>query len=293
MLPNAFSHLQDLRHVQVEAGVHTIGEAAWQSCQRLRIIKLPDTVVSLHDGVFQRCYELRTVLVPGCKQFGRSVFEECYSLSQIGAAEDTDNQLAPNARVSPHAFEKCLALRQLNFEKTEADPWNCMRCIPQECFLGSGIEQLDLPADFSFVGPAACENCRRLQRVDLSRTDPTAIWGSTFANCSHLDKLCLPVRLRRIGQEAFFHCSSLREVSTPPALLYIAHRAFSGCTQLTRLLRMSTKTTWRGPYVENCTFAKCHNFEMLEWINLLPLSQESSRTFNAMQFDDELRRNLQ
>ena len=31
VLPNAFSHLQDLRHVQVEVGIHTIGEAAWQS----------------------------------------------------------------------------------------------------------------------------------------------------------------------------------------------------------------------------------------------------------------------
>ena len=138
--------------------------------------------------------------------------------------------------------------------------------VHRKCFLGSGIEQLDPPADFSFVGPAACENCqRRLQRVDLSRTDLTAIWGSTFANCSHLDQLHLPVRLRQIGQEAFFHCSSLKEVSTPPAsLLYIAHRAFSGCTQLTRLLRISTKTTWRGPHVD-CTFAKCHSFEMPEW----------------------------
>ena len=78
-LPHAFSHISDIRHVQVETGVHTIGEAAWQSCQRLQIIKLPDTVVCLQDGAFQRCYELRTVLVPGCKQFGRSVFAECCS----------------------------------------------------------------------------------------------------------------------------------------------------------------------------------------------------------------------
>ena len=160
-------------------------------------------------------------------------------LVQIGA-EDTANQLAPNAQVSPHA------------------PANQFRhYIPEGCFLGSGIEQLDLPADFNFLGPAACENCKRLQRADLSRTDLTAIWGSPFAHCSHLEQLCLPIGLRRIGQEAFLLCSSLREVHTPPALLYIAHSAFSGCTQLSRLLKMATKTTWRGPYVENCTFEMC------------------------------------
>ena len=166
VLPNAFSHISDIRHAQVETGVYTIGEAVWQSCQ-LQIVQPPDTVC-LQDGAFQKCHELRTVLVPGCKQFGRSVFEECCSLSQIGAAEDTNNLLAPNAQVSPHAFE-CLALRQVSFEKTEANPSNCTRYTPQGCFLGSDIDQFDLPGDFNFLGPAACENCK-LQRVDLSRT---------------------------------------------------------------------------------------------------------------------------
>ena len=112
VLPHAFSHVADIRHVRVEVGIHTIGEAAWQSCLRLQIVKLPNTVVCLQDGVFQRIYALRGVLAPGCKQFGRSVFEECCSLSQVGAAEDATNQLAPQAQVSPHAFERCSALRR-------------------------------------------------------------------------------------------------------------------------------------------------------------------------------------
>ena len=130
-----------------------------------------------------------------------------------------------------------------------------------------GIDRLDLPGDFNFLGPAACENCKRLQRVDLSRTELTAIWGSTFAHCSHLEQLCLSKRLRRIGKEAFLLCSSLREVHTPPALLYIAHRAFSGCTQLRRLLKMEDKTTWRGPYAECDAFEMCRKFNMPECIN--------------------------
>ena len=42
VLPHAFSHVSDIRHVMVETGVHTIGEAAWQSCQRLQIVKPAD-----------------------------------------------------------------------------------------------------------------------------------------------------------------------------------------------------------------------------------------------------------
>ena len=155
-LPNAFSYVSDVRHARVEPGIHTVGESAWQSCQQLQIVKLPATVVCLQDGAFQGRYALKMVLVPGCKQFGRRVFAECCSWSQIGIAEDTSNLLAPQAQVSRHAFESCLALRQVSFEQTKAHASNCTRYIPEGSFGGSGIEHLKFPADFNFVGPIAC-----------------------------------------------------------------------------------------------------------------------------------------
>ena len=85
-----------------------------------------------------------------------------------------------------------VVLHSGSFEQTEAHTLNCTRYIPEGCFLGSGIEHLELTADFNFVGPATCENCKRLQRVDLFGTDITAIWGSTFAHCSHLEQICFP-----------------------------------------------------------------------------------------------------
>ena len=52
VLPHASSHVADIKHVRVEVGIHTIGEAAWQSCLRLQIVKLPSTIICLQDGVF-------------------------------------------------------------------------------------------------------------------------------------------------------------------------------------------------------------------------------------------------
>ena len=101
--------------------------------------------------------------------------------------------------------------------------------------------------------------CRELTSFGI---DITAIWGSTFAHCSHLEQLCFPQKLRRIGQEAFLLCSSLHEVRTPPASIYIVHRAFLGCTQLSRLIKMKNKATWRGPYVERDTFELCDKLHM-------------------------------
>ena len=206
------------------------GEAAWRNCQRLQIVHLSSTVICLQTRVFRRCYALRTVLAPGCKQFGIQAFEECCSLMQIGANGDTTNQLAPQAQLMPRAFEKCTALRHLNFEQTEYDPTNPRRCLPECCLLEAGIVSLSLPPDFTWIGPVACERCLQLQCVDLSCTEVTEIMGSAFAHCKHLQDLRLPHKLRRIEQDAFLKCTSLKEVSVPPTLLYIARLSCWSCS---------------------------------------------------------------
>ena len=276
VLPHAFTHTVDLRHVQVEAGIHTVGEAAWQHCARLQIVQLPNTVVCLQDGAFRRNYVLRTVIAPGCKYFGLWVFEECYSLVQIGDQSTTINQLAPQAQFRPRAFEKCSALQHLNFERTEYDPTNRNRSIPEGCFFEAGIESLYLPADFSWMGPAACELCKRLQSVDISQTDISEILGGTFAQCSQLHQLRLAKRVRRIGRKAFLNCASLGETHAPPTLLSVARHAFAGCIQLCTLSRVGDKTTWRGTYAERNAFEACSQLEISRWVRLLPKPSDSN-----------------
>ena len=180
--------LDNIRHVLVDAGIHTIGASAWQSCQQLQIVKLPPSVVCLKDGAFQGCYALMDILVPGCIQFGRRVFAECCSLRHIGTNEKATNELAPGAQISPYAFESCLALSTANFEQIGASSV-FRRYIPEGSFCGSGTEQLKLPSNFNFLGPIACENCKRLVLVDLSSTEIIAIWGSTFSHCVNLAQI--------------------------------------------------------------------------------------------------------
>ena len=257
VLPHAFTHMIEVRHAQVEAGLHTIGEAAWQHCNRLLIVHLPSTLVCLKDGAFRRCYVLHTVTAPECRHFGSWVFEECYALAHVEDQSQTGNQLAPQARSHTRAIEKCRTLQTLNFERTEHDPREVHRIIPEGCFSEAGLEALTLPADFNWMGPAACEHCNRLQTVDISQTEISEILGGTFAHCSQLQQLKLAKTVRRIGRDALLRCTSLGEIHAPPALLYINKRAFAGCTQLCKLVRMGKKGTWRGTYAEHDAFEMC------------------------------------
>ena len=269
--PQAFSFCTEIRHVLVENGVKIVGEAAWRCCRQLQIVHLPDTVVSLLRGAFSRCQVLRVVVAPGCKYFGTKVFEECCSLTQVGAAHCPSNKLAPQAQLRPRAFQACTALRNINLGTSESATTYPNRCLPDCCFQESGIVELALPTSFNRIGFAACVSCQQLQIVDLSQTDVLEILGSTFAYCSQLQQLCLPRMLRTIEQEAFYKCISLKEVSTPPSLLYIARHAFAGCTHLRIILKQGKSRTWRGTYAQSNAFDKCEHFDQPTWLRVLPI----------------------
>ena len=263
VLPQAFSYVTEVRHVQVDG-----------NCQRLQIVHLASTVICLETRVFRRCYALRTAIAPGCKQFGIQVFEDCCSLMQVGTSEDTANQLAPQAELMPRAFEKCTALRHLDLGQSEHNTTGLTQCLPECCFLDAGITSLFLPPNFNWIGPAACERCLQLQQVNLSITEVTEIMGSAFAHCKHLQSLRPPHKLRIIEQEAFLKCTSLVEVSVPPTLLYIARRAFAGCTQLSLFQRVGKCRTWRGTYSRANAFLKCDNLDMPQWVRWLPRNRK-------------------
>ena len=210
---------------------------------------LPSSLLSLQEGAFPCCYVLHTVTAPGCIDFGCWAFEECHALAWVGDPDQRNNQLAPQARLNVRA-----TLWTIGLERTKYNPRDPNRVIPEGCFLGTGLEMIDLPADFSWIGSAAAfEHCTRLQTVDISRTGIQEIVGNAFAG---LQCLKLSKTLRRIGREAFMKCSSLEVLHAPPALLYINKRAFADCTQLCKLVRMGKKGTWRGP-TSSATLLKC------------------------------------
>ena len=204
----------------------------------------------------------------------------------MGINNDTDatNDLAPGAQLGPFAFESCLTLTAINFV---LDKTNKSRTLPDGSFCGAGIERLRLPFDFHFIGPKACENCKRLVEVDLMRTEITAILGSTFARCVALIDIWLPPKLQRIGKEAFLCCISLRELVIPTELRYLGIRTFCGCEQLVLFTLQDIGDAARTIQAENNAFLMCDNFVRESWIELL-----SPRDPDSDAFDEELHTEL-
>ena len=182
------------------------------------------------------------------------------------------NQLAPNAELMPHAFQKCLALRHIDLTQKEYDPQRMTRCLPEQCFLESGLASLKLPPDVTSIGSAACECCLQLLTADLSCCEVKEIMDGAFAYCNSLHDLQLPPKLRTIEKYAFFKCTSLKAVFVPPTLLYVGRCAFAGCTQLSCFQRVGKSGTWRGTYSRKSAFQHCDQLPQPQWLIWLPLS---------------------
>ena len=228
----AFFALARLRHVQVEAGYHTIERQAWRYCHTLIIVRLPGSVVTVENAVFQGCYALTTVAMPGCLHLGARVFAECCALEQVGILTARSCHLARGATISPYAFEGCARLKQIGLPLTKAitgsqDITSPPEGLPTGCFHSAGIQNINFPQCTVFIGHKAFAQCQQLTTVDLSLTQVRTVQVQVFSHCRALAQISLPKYLAEICAEAFEACALLSTAALPQPCRSIGHRAVS------------------------------------------------------------------
>ena len=258
----AFFSIARLRHVQVEAGFHTIERQAWRYCHTLTIVKLPSSVVAIENAAFQGCYALTTVAMPGCVSLGARLFAECCALERVGVLTENSCRLASGATISPYAFEGRERLAQIGLPQTKAITDKRASSsspvgLPTGCFHSAGIQVICMPRETTFIGHKAFARCQQLTEVDLSQTQVDIVHMQVFAHCQSLARISLPRHLTEISAEAFEACGSLCTVALPQQLRYIGHRAFAGCSKLVCLTFRSTKASRRRLDIAANAFEGC------------------------------------
>ena len=73
----------------VPAGVTTIGDHAFNFCDRLIEVRLPDSLSAIKNGAFMNCSKLGKINIPaGVYMIGESAFDACYNLSYVTVSEN-------------------------------------------------------------------------------------------------------------------------------------------------------------------------------------------------------------
>ena len=174
----------------------SIGDGAFNWCESLESITIPDSVTSIGEGAFCCCAKLTSITIPdGVKSIGNHAFAGCSALESITIPDSVLN-------IGDSAFEGCTAL-----------------------------ESITIPDSVLSIGYSAFEECTALKSITIPGS-VLSIGQRTFAGCSGLESAIIADGVTSIGDDTFLNCTNLVNVSLPDSLTSIGSDTFYGCTNL-------------------------------------------------------------
>ena len=174
----------------------SIGDGAFNRCESLESITIPDRVTSIGDGVFYGCAKLTSITIPdGVKSIGNYAFAGCSALESITIPGSV-------LSIGDSAFEGCTAL-----------------------------ESITIPSSVLSIGYSAFEECTALKSITIPGS-VLSIGDNAFKECTALESATISEGVKSIGDNAFYNCTNLVNVSLPDSLTSISFNTFYGCTNL-------------------------------------------------------------
>lgn len=168
--------------VCIPTSVESLNERAFEGCELLREIILPDTMTFIGDEVFRGCGNLRKIHLPArLHQIGNWAFRDCGSLRCLS--------LPRSVRIiGKGAFQGCASLSSIRIPKGVKE-------IAYYTFAGCrSLEEISLPEGVEELGDAAFRDCSALNEVQIP-SSVRVIYSCTFHFCNQLSRLIVSARL--------------------------------------------------------------------------------------------------
>ena len=225
-----------------------IGKYAFQYCDLLTSITIPDSVTSIGLYAFCNCTSLTSITFSENSQLtiGNHAFSECTSLASITFGENSQI-----IEISDNAFSECTGLTSIELPLGSSSS-KAMINIPMFDSVFRGCTNLTAvninstddriySVDGIVYASKTLYYCPEGKTSVTIPTGITSIGGgmqiSAFSNCKKLTNIEIPDSVKTIGYYAFSECTSLASItfSENSQLTKIDSSAFSGCTSLTSI----------------------------------------------------------
>ena len=187
---NAFDHCEKLQNIVLPDSVTFIGQEAFASCKALRLVVLPASLEKLEDNVFRGCEKLEEVdfsLSTQLKRIGDKTFDYCKKLQNIVLPDSV-------TFIGQKAFVSCKALRLVVLPAS-------LEKLEDEVFYFSDLDNLDMSKVTHLSTIPKGFGCTKTMMIPQG---VTTIAASGFNNMSHVssrrnEKLFLPSTLESYG----------------------------------------------------------------------------------------------
>lgn len=156
---------------EIKEGIESIGGGAFEHCEYLESIKIPQSVTWIGEGAFAECKSLTELIIPN----------------------DSIKWLAPWI---------CVDCSSLRFVKLPKGMTQISEGMFAKCF---NLESVILPPTITHIGDFAFAECEQLSSIALPN-GLKKIGEFAFHSCKNLNQLTLPNSVEDVGEGAFGEC---------------------------------------------------------------------------------------
>ena len=238
----AFDRCETLKTVTLPEGVTGIGTKAFKGCSSLTSVSIPGSVTGIGKYAFYECDSLTDVLIPeGVTSIESYTFNGCSSLTSVSIPGSVTS-------IGDSAFAGCKTLKTVTLPEGVTD-------IGPEAFKGcSSLTSVVIPDNVTNIGREAFRGCRGLAdaaglvivgHILFDYCGPggdvvipngvVSIGNCAFWFCGELTGVTIPDSVTSIGSCAFINCESLTNVTIPGSVTSIWNQAFESCRSLSRV----------------------------------------------------------
>ena len=207
---SAFQVCNNLRTVIIPNSVKSIGNSAFSNCENLAYVLIPSSVETIGSWAFHFCMKLSSLTLPnGLVTINNYAFNYCSGLTSITIPASVES-------IESSAFAFCSSLGSISVEtgNTIYDSRNnCNAIIETELnTLITGCKNTIIPNDVTSIGSYAFSGCYNMTSITFP-TSVTSIEKNAFQYCSGLTSITIPNSVTTIGYGAFAYCSNLESIS--------------------------------------------------------------------------------
>lgn len=249
-----FGHNKHIKSISFEEGstLNNIPFYAFNSCENLSSLKLPNGITAIDRGAFCGCTSLTDLEVPASvTSIHAEAFKNCSAkvtidarnknfiiidgviydkfLTKVISGSDSSEEIVIPKTVTDisFAFSQNYKLKNVCFEENSA-----ITSVGDSAFLGcTSLANIKLPDSVISIGPDAFYGCTGLENIKIS-SNVTNIYAYAFSGCTGLTSITIPEGVTDIGECAFLKCSNLINIKLPSSLTSIGSNAFCDCSSL-------------------------------------------------------------